>query len=232
MLSQKDLIQYKGLWHSVKSEHIESILNKNQLESRTTQRWWEDGKVFKDNEGDVYQNSFFMKGWSTTRDKNYGFSWSCVTLLLDYELLKRDFKIVPISWNSRCASATQNFKKEREEFIVSNYMHQSIKDIEKEFMDITDDIYDNQGREALEKWLADNGDGYIDYWQRKGLKNIDLTKYLKGIFISKESFDIHSGKGFESVVNHPLFKGFVSSDCARKRHENSMQQFKYKLNAI
>jgi hypothetical protein len=161
--------------------------------------------------------------------KDYAFSWSCVTLLLDYELLKRDFEIKPISWNYRISSATQNFKKEREEFVVSNYMKQSFKQIEKEYFEILDEIYDTDGSVAAHLWQEKNGQDFIDYWRRKGTKTIDLNKYLKGLFISKESYDISKGKGFEAVINHPLFKGFVSSDLSRKNHENSMEKYKFRL---
>jgi hypothetical protein len=69
MLPQKELIQYKGLWHSIKQENIDFILKNNKLEARTTQRWWENGIVHRDNH-EFYEDSFFMKGWSMTRDKD------------------------------------------------------------------------------------------------------------------------------------------------------------------
>jgi predicted translin family RNA/ssDNA-binding protein len=162
--------------------------------------------------------------------KHYSFSWSCITLLFDYDALKRDFKIKPLSWNYRSKHTIQNFDKEREEFVISNYLLQTDKEIREEYLQISDDIYDNQGEAAFNLWRKENGNDYIEYWQRKGLKNISLDKYLKGIFISKESYDIYSGKGFESFVNHPLFKGFVSGKTSRQLHKQSMEKYKYRLN--
>ena len=230
LLTQKELIKFKGIWHSIKKENIEAIFSENRLEARTTQRYWKNGMVYRDNERDVYENSHYMKGWSFTRDKDYAFSWGCVTLLLDWDAIKRDFKTKPISWNYRSAYCRQNFDKEREEFIVSNIMPQTFEEIKEEYFEITDRIYDEEGNEALDKWRSKNGTDFIEYWQRKGKRVIDFDKYLLGIFIRKSSFEIYKGKGFDVILKHPLFKGFISGSDAKKRHENSMQKRIYKFN--
>lgn len=229
ILSQKELLQFKGIWHSIKVENIASILNSGVLEARTTQRYWQNGMVYRDNQGKAYHDSHYMKGWSMTRDKDYAFGWACITFLLDWEAIKRDFKVKTISWNYRSASCNVNYDKEREEFIVSNIMSQTFDEMKEEYEEITDDIYDNQGSEALKEWRKENGMDIIEYWQRKGVKTISLDKYLKGVFISKETYDIYEGKGFEAVENHPLFKGFISQDEARERHQKSMKPYIYRL---
>lgn len=160
----------------------------------------------------------------TTRDKDYAFDWASVTLLFDWEKLKRDFKIKTISWNYRGAFSKNNFDKEREEFVISDFMTQTLNDIENEFFQITEQIYNEQGLEAEKLWRKENGDDYIEYWQRKGSKNIDFSKYLLGVFICKDSYDIYKGKGFEMALNHPLFKGFVSGKESKLRHKNSMKK--------
>lgn len=149
-LTLKELLPFKGLWHSIKHEHISTIFQNNFLESRTTQRYWSNGMVYRDNEGDIYHNSHFMKGWSMTRDKDYAFGWASVTLLFDWEKLKRDFKIKTISWSYRGAYSKNNFDKEREEFVISDFLPQTLDDIKNEFFEITEQIYDEQGIEAEE----------------------------------------------------------------------------------
>lgn len=228
-LTQKDLIEHKGIWHAIKQQHIESIFSKNHLEARTVQRHWSDGMTYRDNQGDIYQNSHYMKGWSMTRDKDYAFSWGSVALLLDWEKIKRDFKVKTISWSYRGAYCNDNFDREREEFVISNFMHQTMDEIKEEFFSISDQIYDEKGSEALDTWRNENGLDYIEYWQRKGLRTIDLSRYLKGVFVCKESYENYKGRGFELAVQHPLFKGFVDRKQANKRHSASMQDLRYRL---
>lgn len=121
------------------------IISNNYLESRTTQRYWQNGMTYRDNQGDTYQNSHYMKGWSMTRDRNYAFSWSSATFLFDYEAIRRDFKVKPISWNYRIGSAKGNFDKEREEFLISNFVNQTFEEIKEEFFQIVDRIYEEDG---------------------------------------------------------------------------------------
>ena len=221
----KDLKEYNGIWHTVSYKYINTILDNNFLEARTTQRYWKDGKIHRDNEGDVYDNSFFVKGWSMTRDPLYAFTrGGGITFLLDWELIRRDFKYKTISWNYTISSCQKNFGKEREEFIISNYMNQTLKEIQDEYFRITDDIYDNLGKEALFEWEKNNGTDWVDYWQRKGTKTISLDKYLKAIFISKETYDIFNGKYFEKVIEHSLFKGYYDDNYYSEKYNNSLQK--------
>jgi len=223
-LSTRELIKFKGIWHSIKLEHINSILKSNELEARTTQRYWKDGIVHRDSAGEDYLNSHYMKGWSFTRDRDYAFSWADVTMLFDWELIRRDFKTKPISWNYRSQHCKGNFNKEREEFIFSNLMNQTFEEIKAEYFEITDLIYDGEnGEEALKIWASENGEDFIEYWQRKGKRTINLNKYLLGIFVNDFSYNIYKGKGFELAINHPLFKGFISSSKSRDNHDNSMR---------
>jgi hypothetical protein len=221
-LSLKELLPFKGFWHSIKQEHIESIFSNNLLEARTTQRYWNNGMVYRDDAKGVYENSHYMKGWSISRDKMYAIMWNSVTLLLDSDAIKRDFKIKPISWNYRSQHCKVNFNKEREEFIISNFMNQTFDEIKEEYFEITDQIYDDKGDEALQEWRKENGSDFIEYWQRKGKRTIDFNKYLLGVFVCKESYDIYKGRGFNLAVNHPLFKGFVNRKEAKEMHSKSM----------
>lgn len=222
ILNQKDLLQFKGIWHAIKIEHVDKIFTQGFLEARTTQRYWPDGHVYRDNQGDTYENSHYMKGWSMTRDRDYAFTWGCVILLLDWEMIKRDFKVKPVSWNYRIHCAKGNFGKEREEFVISNFMPQTFREIEKEYFAITDEIEELQGYQALRKWQEKYGTDFIEYWQRAGTRTLSLDKYLKGIFIGSRTYTIYKGRGFDSIKKHPLFKGFVSSNQASDRHSKSL----------
>ncbi len=74
-LKDIELIKYQGLWHGLKTENFMKALNVGTLFGRTLQRYWKDGGVVLDCEREKYEKSFWMKGWSATRDKNYAMAW-------------------------------------------------------------------------------------------------------------------------------------------------------------
>lgn len=226
VLKLKDLIKFKGVWHSVRIEHIEEIFKNNSLAARTNHRYWPDGRVRRDNEGDVYQNSHYMKGWSMTRDRNYAFSWAAVTFLFDWDKIKRDFQTKTVSWSYRNISCRNNFDKEREEFVISNFMNQNMNEIKEEYFSKLEEMHNKEVHEDdITEWKKDNGTDFIEYWRRKGDLKIDLDKYLIGIFVDKVAYDIYKGRGFDVILSNPLFKGFVCSEQAKINYSKSLKDF-------
>lgn len=223
-LNSKELYKFKGLWHGVQFKNVLNIFEKKCLESRTTQRYWKDGGFVYDNDRAEYEKSFFLKGWSTTRNKDYAMAWGDVVFLLDEEKIKRDFEVRPIAWNATIPSAF-DFKKETEEFIVSNRIPMTYEEIEEEYYQIGDDLYDNGKHEELEHFnnIVCGGQGIIGYWKRAGIRTIDLNRYIKGFFIcNKTPISCDMDKtNFEKIQKHPLFLGFYDKENAKKLYKKT-----------
>lgn len=228
-LSDKEMLQYKGLWHGMDILHFLSALSDGCLTGRTTQRYWKNGRTYFDDEQE-YESSFFMKGWSTTRDRNYAFGWGDVVLLLDEDAIKRDFKVKPYSWASTMRNA-QNLKKEREEFVIAEYLNLTFDGI-KELFEKTIDDFDNQGKkkEAYD-FLHDvcGGEGFIGLWRQPAKKTISIDKYVKGFFLRSDPYTDTMKAQFEELVSHPMFLGFYSKSKARENNKKSEPPYNYKL---
>lgn len=217
-LSSKDFFKYKGLWHGVQFKNIQHVFDKNALEARTTQRYWKNGQTFFDDERIEYENSFFLKGISTTRNKHYAMAWGDVVFLLDNEKIKQDFEVKPFAWNSTIRSAF-DFKKETEEFVISDRMNQTMDQIKEEYYDIIDSFYDNNDMSGLKHFEKNvcSDQGVIGYWKRKGSRSLAFSKYVKGFFIcDQKPIDCDINKNdYQELFKHPLFLGIYSKDNAR-----------------
>lgn len=227
ILTEKELTQHKGLWHGMKTERFLQVLEEGVMKARTMQRYWKDGKFFFDDDRENYENSFFFKGWSTTRDKHYAFAWGDVTLLLDEEAIKRDFKIRPLSWAATMRHS-QNTKMEREEFIIAELFEQTFDDCKDEFYDILDNIEDKDEKKQFNE-LCDQ-DGFIGYWRRPSKNTIDFNNYVKGFFLRSDPYG-NSIEVFEELKKHPLFLGFYSKQKSRDLNKQSQPKYNHRLQA-
>jgi hypothetical protein len=58
-------------------------------------------------------------------------------------------------------------------------------------------------------------------------KTLDLNKHMKSFYLCSDIFDIYNKKDkeanpeYQQLINHPLFKGFYSSDSNRLKNEQS-----------
>lgn len=230
ILTDLQLKPMQGLWHGMKTEHFLKALEDGSLLARTMQRYWKGGGIVFDDQHEEYEKSFWMKGWSTTRDRNYAMGWGDVVLLLDEEAIKRDFKVKPFSWNAtlRCAV---DLKKEREEFIVAEFTEQTSKQNEDEFNKILDNFEDNGMKKEAYDFLHDfcGGEGCIGYWRKPAKKQMDFKKYVKGFLLRGDHYHADSIDLFHLLEDHELFLGYFSKERARHNNKISdIQPFKLK----
>jgi len=200
------------LYHGVKIEHAVDAIKKGHLEPRTTQRYWEDGRYLKDDHPD-YEDSGWLYGWSTSRDKFLASTFGGVLFVFDKDKIKEEFKVQPISWSYRLSQGSQYFKKEREDFIVSHKNPLSMRS--EKLLDAYHDYLDS---------LSENTPSeYKDQFEFHRLhnmkpKNLDLTKCLKSIYINKHIIDIYKDGSKDNIekldflMNHSLYKGSFDGD--------------------
>jgi len=184
-----------SLWHGIQMKYAHEILSNMKIEGRTTQRYWPDGMRRREDDPD-YEDSFWMKGISTTRDPLYASSWGSLVLELDQAAITRNYKIVPYSWGFHMKGAST--KREREEFIILSMTGKSMKDYEKIS---NDSMQTDNPTSAMNLWYAPEG------------KALDLNKCLKGVYISDSTFEIYGEDNDEIqyIMKHPKFKGLLPS---------------------
>jgi len=201
----------------VRFDHAVKQLKENRIEGRTTQRFWPDGRRLKDDHPE-YEDSFWLKGVSLTRDINYAKNWADIVYVIDQTKLSQRYKIMPFNWGyANAKSRGQDHKREREEFVVLGKiyksLHQFIEDYNDEreaLWDRYDKLLDSGQKEAAEKikqQIREMPDA-MDAWQGPTTSHIEpLDQYLLEIYADK----IHDGlndKKFEIIRSHPKFAGF------------------------
>jgi len=242
LLSDKDFLtntiknndsSRQSVWHAINAENIIGILDDMKLKPYTSQRYWPDGKRLKDNHPE-YEDSFWMYGWSTTRNKEYAMSWNSVVFELDIDKIKQQFEVKPFSWNFLFSHNTNN-RKEHEEFIVSAYEKKSLPQMKEEdnLRNIElDELYDQQYSEknpvikaVLDKEIEklEKIPNYMLRWQEPHGKSIDLNSCLKGIYLSQDTLSIYGAdnKNMQAVINHPMFKGLFVEPHIKEKNKKS-----------
>jgi hypothetical protein len=183
------------LYHAISFDHSVTALTNDELLGTTTQRYWPDGNRRKDNASD-YNDSFWMKGISFTRDWRFAQSFNNVVFSLDQALLSNRYKIIPFNWGFSLPKGNHH-KREREEFLVTKMTGST-------FMEPEDPDDPTSGsRLNVKAMKAPNG------------KVAPLSRYLLGIYVQKpkHSFDTDY---IEQIVNHPKFLGFYSPPATHK----------------
>ena len=173
------------LWHGYKepSNAITAIRN-DEMIGTTTQRWWPEGKHYYDDEGEVYDKSYWMKGISFTRDRKYAQQWGAVVFALDYAAMSQRYRIMPFSWNKTIRPTdgwSPHPKREREEFCVLEQEPNTFED-------------PDTGRLDVKPFMAPS---------RKSLR--PLRQYLRGIWVSDMPF--LQNEDLQFLLDHPLFRG-------------------------
>ena len=178
---------HANLYHGIKTEYAINALEKNALDAYSIQRYWADGKRKKDNEPG-YKDSYFYRGISLTRDKQYANSWESVIFEFDQQKLKQKYKIIPYNWGySIGVNFNQNIKREKEEFLI-------VSKTEKSYP---------------------NSKDFLKMLETPGGTIKPLDKYLTGIYINKTSYNIYTDNNnkiyepFEKIKNHTLYKGLL-----------------------
>lgn len=223
-LRTKFLQEGKNLvWHGMYKEKFDKLVeNDFNMQAYTTQRYWEDGKLRKDNAPD-YNTSFWYHGWSISRSKAVSAAFGEILWAMDLNEIKKEFKTIPISWNFTIRNLkNQDHKREQEEFVIAHKGKYSLDFIGKatvEYQDRIDDIYDilhsgnisEKEKEALIK-ERDEKEAFFDKnWFKEIMsgpkgKSMDMQKISPGFFIVNKSQDSNS---LLELQSHPLCLGVL-----------------------
>ena len=177
-----------NLYHGLKFDYAISALEKNKLDAYTFQRFWPDGKRRKDDDPE-YNNSYYYRGLSLTRDPKYASGWSDVIFEFNQDVLNTKYKIIPYNWGYSIGGGYQQgsrVKREREEFLITS---------------------------TIEKRLPNSQ--LIKTLQSPGGSIEPLDKFIVGIYISKRVYNIFTDNDskkydpIEKIKNNPLYKGLI-----------------------
>lgn len=178
---------HANLYHAIKIKYALNALEKNALDAYSIQRYWSGGKRKKDNEPD-YDDSYFYRGISLTRDKQYAIKWENIIFEFDQQKLKQKYKIIPYNWGYSISNTNrQNYKKEKEEFLI-------VSKTEKSYPDDID---------------------FLKMLEKPGGTIKPLDKYLIGIYINERTYNVYTKNDtkiyepFEKIKKHPLYKGLL-----------------------
>lgn len=224
----KDLIKGKKnyLFHGVEVNRAKDILNRGSILGYTTQRYWKDGKRFKDNHPE-YENSFWMKGISMSRDLEYSLSWAGVLLIFDKNLIKQKHEVSPYSWNYQLDNPSAA-KKEREDFVVLSKKNKSYKNKDNPaWIEEYNEIMNVDLEKLKEELDPDEFQSYLDLqkqYQEKlnninisdiskpeGEFNFDKNDSLIGIVLQSYVIDIYGidNEAIQTILKHPKFLGIT-----------------------
>ena len=203
-----------SLWHALKVKHASHFLSLGFIEGRTWQRYWADGRRRTEHEPD-YEDSFLMKGISTTRNRRFARKWSDVVFELDWATIQRNYKIIPYSWGfhmNKPGEYTSNHKREQEEFVVTSFLEKTYDQMKQEYFDERDRL-ENEA-ETSGDWTAydtwkKHSPNYIDHIQKPAGKPINLNQTLLGITIDAGIVSIYGETNVDVkyVLSHPKFRG-------------------------
>jgi hypothetical protein len=207
--------KFQTVFHALTVERAVNILKNNKIQGFTHQRIWPDGIRRKNNDPE-YNNSYTIKGISTTRDFNFAYIWGDVILILNLDDIKRSKKVIPYSWNYSDRYCS-NYKKEKEEFIQLAIIKHSFqvkhnKDWIEEFKHLkkSKKEHEKEDYDYLYNFYLQEGEKYDVAELKKPYGELDLNKCLSGFFVRKTSQEHnHLKEGVSFLSNHPLFKGFI-----------------------
>lgn len=204
------------LYHGVRFDYAIEQLQKNRIEGRTSQRFWPDGRRLKDNHPE-YEDSFWLKGVSLTRDIKYAQHMGDIVYVIDQRRLSQRYKIIPFNWGYSGKHRQVDPKREREEFVVLGKIYKSFKQYIEDYNNQREELWD-QVDAAKENGdtetathihkIIQNMPSATDSWSGPIGSNIEpLDQYLLGIY-ADEIHKTMNNKKLNIITDHPLFKGF------------------------
>lgn len=197
----KDLTEGRDayLYHAFKEiPYAIQALVEDELLGTTKQRRWKGG-VYKTDDIPDYNDSYWMKGISMTRDLNFAKRWGEVVLVLDQRKLSYNYRFIPFNWASTIGGSIKtSHKREREEYLVLDRKPETYKQKEE----------DGDPR-LIDMYMFD---------QPAARKVKPLHRYMIGFYVNdhvKTSVYLmrkeYKGMTLEDVIKrHPKFLGFYS----------------------
>ena len=206
------------LFHGIKIEYAEEILSRQSILGYTTQRYWEGGKRYKEDD-EEYQKSFWMRGISMTRDLDYAVGWASVVLVFDRKEIITRHKVESYNW-SFSIKGSQNHKKESEDFVIlkktgKTYLNKDDPEFMEEYnavMEMTPDADNSEEEINNLKSEFKKRMNYINtQHMQKPEGEFEFGTSLKGIILKGSTIDIYGidDQSIQSVLNHPLFMGIL-----------------------
>lgn len=205
------------LYHGVRHNHAIEQIQRNRIEGRTTQRFWPGGKRLQDNHPE-YNDSFWLKGVSLTRNFAYAKHWADVVYVIDQRKLSQRYKIVPFNWGyANAKNRGPDPKRETEEFVILGKIYKSMEQFIEDYNNERDALWDEHyaAKDAGDTALADKIKAKLgamptamEAWGGPIGSNIEpLDAYLLGIY-ADEIHKTLNAKNIQIITEHPLFKGF------------------------
>ena len=198
------------------------------MAATSTQRFWADGRQRLEKIDPDYENSFWMKGISFTRDIRYAMSWGRLVISIDQAKLAQRIKMLPYNWGYHMSGwAPQDTnKREREEFAIVKRTPDDYK--------FPSDHDERPGEFDFQRFRSEDGqiEGYIPLepiltgiwleWEmgslyEPGPQRWDHEKHSHvrdGIVEAPYYIDrdmIKAGYSIADFIAHPKFKGYFNS---------------------
>ena len=208
------------LYHGVDFRIFLDIINRGSILGHTSHRYWPEGKRYQKSHP-KYQESYWMRGLSTSRNVNYSLSWRLFVFVFRKEVIQQQFKIQNYNWFHHGENVPQ-IKNEYEEFIVFNktgktYLmkdnenyKKELKEYEKYYEQMTDSDEKKEYLKFLESFRKQGTN--LDLQDMKNpIGEMELSDDLfLGFIINPTYFDYYSfDSEMEFVVNHPKFLGYL-----------------------
>lgn len=231
-LSKKELLTiYKAvdsnntelLFHAVKTEYVKEILERGSIKGFTSHRFWDNGKRYKDNTPE-YQDSYWMKGISMTRDIRYAIDWGHAILVFDRREILKNHAIESYNWGNHMANRhSTDHKKEREDFVILSKLKKKYKNKDnKEWMQ---EYEDSLTLTPSEDYTQEEIESYQKSLKNK-LESVDLEaikqpegemffdETFKGVIVRGSLLDIYGVDSdiVQFLINHPKFLGFLDRE--------------------
>lgn len=225
-IRKKFLQEGKNLvWHGMNLKNFEQLIDNNfRMQAFTTQRYWQDGKLRKDNAPD-YNDSFWYHGWSLSRSKVVSSSFGEILWAMDLNEIKKEFKTIPISWNFTIRNNTKlNHKKEQEEFVIAHkgkYSLEFVARASNEYQERIDEIHDilhdnnnlsERERNELIREREIKEEFFDKNWFKEILegpkgKEMDINRFTAGFFIIPKNINDEKLIAFK---DHPMCLGVLN----------------------
>lgn len=209
------------LYHGIRHENFEKWLFLGSKIGTTSQRYWHDGKIRDDSHHD-YEQSYWMFGWSMSRDKYLASKFADILIVFDRDYIKERFEIRPLSWSYRVSKGSGYFKKEREDFVVGYKNQETMEETKESFAEYKDKYFeimeDKSNDNLINLMLMKKYDDLFDYHKEgagKNKKKLNINDSMIGFYIKDTAF--LSEKEIKTLTNHKLFMGFYNGEDAENK---------------
>lgn len=208
------------LFHAIKEQYAQEVLERGSILGYTTHRYWDNGKRYKDNQPE-YEENYWMKGVSLTRSLDFAINWGVVVLVFNRDEIAKNYQLENYNWGNHLAQGSGNIKKETEEFLVlskkdKTYRNRDNSEFMKEYREALEGLKNVHPDEIEEyKSYIETLEKDIDKINIQDIKKpegeFNFSKSLVGIIVSLSSVEIFglNNPMIQTIINHPKFLGIL-----------------------